>query len=128
MSALFAIDAIGGGLVVNAVIAYWQTEANPVAPTPERIARQVARHFRLDPRALQTRRRQPAGLWPCQVGMFLTRELTGLPWARIIHGKGTGTLRRQVRELLSKHPLVASYEQARLEEGGEGVTIAHLAL
>jgi DNA mismatch repair protein MutS2 len=52
----------------------------------------------------------------------------GLPWARIIHGKGTGTLRRQVRDMLAKHPLVKSYEQARLEEGGEGVTIAHLAL
>ena len=52
----------------------------------------------------------------------------GLPWARIIHGKGTGTLRRQVREFLSKHPLVKSYEEARPEEGGEGVTIAHLAV
>jgi len=52
----------------------------------------------------------------------------GLPWARIIHGKGTGTLRRQVRDFLSKHPLVKSYEEARPEEGGEGVTIAHLAV
>jgi|CXWL01.1.fsa_nt_gi DNA mismatch repair protein MutS2 len=52
----------------------------------------------------------------------------GLPWARIIHGKGTGTLRRQVREMLAKHPLVKSYEEARLEEGGEGVTIAYLAI
>jgi DNA mismatch repair protein MutS2 len=52
----------------------------------------------------------------------------GLPWTRIIHGKGTGTLRRQVRDFLAKNPLVKSYEEARLEEGGEGVTIAHLAL
>jgi DNA mismatch repair protein MutS2 len=52
----------------------------------------------------------------------------GLPWARIIHGKGTGTLRRQVRDLLSKHPLVKSYEEAKREDGGEGVTIAYLAV
>ncbi|HXK34312.1 MAG TPA: endonuclease MutS2 [Dehalococcoidia bacterium] len=51
----------------------------------------------------------------------------GLPWARIVHGKGTGTLRREVRTMLAKHPLVKSYEEARPEEGGEGVTIAHLA-
>jgi DNA mismatch repair protein MutS2 len=52
----------------------------------------------------------------------------GLPWARIVHGKGTGTLRREVRRLLSSHPLVKSYEEAPLHEGGEGVTIAHLAV
>ncbi len=52
----------------------------------------------------------------------------GLVSARIIHGKGTGTLRRQVRDYLGKHPLVKSYEEARREDGGEGVTIAHLAV
>jgi DNA mismatch repair protein MutS2 len=51
-----------------------------------------------------------------------------LPAARIIHGKGTGTLRRHVRELLSKHALVKSYEEALPQEGGEGVTIVHLAV
>jgi DNA mismatch repair protein MutS2 len=45
----------------------------------------------------------------------------------LIHGKGTGTLRRAVRELLSSHPLVVSHEPAERSEGGEGVTIAHLA-
>lgn len=52
----------------------------------------------------------------------------GLPRARIIHGKGTGTLRRHVRELLAHHPLVTSYEEAERAEGGEGVTIVHLAV
>jgi len=51
----------------------------------------------------------------------------GLPWVRIIHGRGTGTLARAVRNMLSLHPLVKSHEVASREEGGEGVTIAHLA-
>ena len=50
-----------------------------------------------------------------------------LPFVRVIHGRGTGTLRAQVRELLAKHPLVKSYETGKREEGGEGVTVVHLA-
>jgi len=53
--------------------------------------------------------------------------LAGLPWVRIIHGKGTGTLRRAVREFLSDHPLVSSYEPGAPNEGGEGITVAKLA-
>ena len=45
---------------------------------------------------------------------------------RVIHGKGTGTLRRAVRELLDHHPLVSRVETAANAEGGEGVTIAFL--
>jgi DNA mismatch repair protein MutS2 len=51
----------------------------------------------------------------------------GLPFVRIVHGKGTGTLRRVVQEQLARNPLVASYETAGQNEGGEGVTVAHLA-
>lgn len=44
----------------------------------------------------------------------------------VIHGKGTGVMRRAVRELLDRHPLVTSYETAERTEGGEGVTVAYL--
>jgi len=44
----------------------------------------------------------------------------------LIHGKGTGAMRRAVRELLDRHPLVTSYETAERAEGGDGVTVAHL--
>ncbi len=50
---------------------------------------------------------------------------SGRARVRVIHGKGTGTLRRAVRELLDRHPLVVSYETAERAEGGEGVTIAY---
>lgn len=52
--------------------------------------------------------------------------LAGLPYVRIVHGKGTGTLRKLARELLSEHPLVAELRAAEPHEGGEGVTIAKL--
>ncbi|GMU41744.1 MAG: endonuclease MutS2 [Chloroflexota bacterium] len=45
---------------------------------------------------------------------------------RLIHGKGTGTLRRAVRDRLDRHPLVTRLETAAPVEGGEGVTIAFL--
>jgi len=53
--------------------------------------------------------------------------LTGLPWVRIIHGKGTGRLRQAVREALREHPHVASFEEGGDKEGGAGVTVAKLA-
>ncbi len=50
----------------------------------------------------------------------------GLQQVRVIHGKGTGTLRKAVREYLSTHPLVDSYRGADATEGGDGVTIVTL--
>ncbi len=49
--------------------------------------------------------------------------LASLPYARIIHGKGTGALRQVVRQVLAEHPLVASFRSGELNEGGDGVTI-----
>ncbi|MCU0544198.1 MAG: endonuclease MutS2 [Oscillatoriaceae cyanobacterium Prado104] len=44
----------------------------------------------------------------------------------IIHGKGTGQLRRGIHEFLASHPQVARYEIASQKEGGAGVTVAYL--
>ncbi len=52
--------------------------------------------------------------------------LAGLPSVRVIHGKGTGTLRRVVHEQLGSHPLVRSFRLADLERGAEGVTIVEM--
>jgi len=52
----------------------------------------------------------------------------GLDRVEIVHGKGTGTLRQAVRELLRRHVLVTKYAPGERHEGGEGVTIAHLAI
>jgi DNA mismatch repair protein MutS2 len=45
---------------------------------------------------------------------------------RIVHGKGTGTLRREVRDFLKYHPKVRTYQYAAPHDGGEGVTVAAL--
>jgi DNA mismatch repair protein MutS2 len=53
--------------------------------------------------------------------------LAGLSSVRIIHGKGTGALRRAVEEVLSAHPLVAEHRPGGASEGGAGATIAVLS-
>jgi DNA mismatch repair protein MutS2 len=53
--------------------------------------------------------------------------MAGLPFVRIIHGKGTGKLRQEVRAALKDHPQVTSFEEGGPKEGGEGVTVAKLA-
>jgi len=50
--------------------------------------------------------------------------LAGLTSVRIIHGKGTGALRRTVEEVLSAHPLVAEHRPGTPQEGGAGATVA----
>lgn len=50
--------------------------------------------------------------------------MVGRARVRIIHGKGTGALRKAVREELSRHPLVEGVEEAPLNEGGDGATYA----
>jgi DNA mismatch repair protein MutS2 len=52
--------------------------------------------------------------------------LSGMPFLRIIHGKGTGALRKAMRDYLGKHSLVKAVETAPIEQGGEGVTIVRL--
>jgi DNA mismatch repair protein MutS2 len=52
--------------------------------------------------------------------------LAGLLWVRIIHGKGTGKLRLTVREALTSHEHVLSFEAGGDKEGGDGVTVVKL--
>jgi DNA mismatch repair protein MutS2 len=52
--------------------------------------------------------------------------LSELKSVRIIHGYGTGQLRRAVAEFLRTHPLVTSYGPAPDNQGGGGATIVEL--
>jgi DNA mismatch repair protein MutS2 len=52
--------------------------------------------------------------------------LNGLTEVRIIHGQGTGALRRAVADLLTGHPHVARFKPAPQDQGGSGATIVEL--
>jgi len=62
-----------------------------------------------------------------RVGGYLDEALlAGLDQAVIVHGAGTGALRRAIREYLAEHPRVRSVRSGRREEGGDGATVAEL--
>lgn len=53
-------------------------------------------------------------------------SLANLNEVCIVHGLGTGAVRKIVRELLSTHPLVKSFRPGERGEGGDGATIVKL--
>jgi DNA mismatch repair protein MutS2 len=52
--------------------------------------------------------------------------LEGLPRVRVIHGHGTGALRRGLAEFLSVHPLVERISSEAEDRGGTAVTVVDL--
>jgi DNA mismatch repair protein MutS2 len=62
-----------------------------------------------------------------EVDKFLDEAyLHGYAHVRIIHGHGTGALRRAVAELLRHHPHVEGFSQAPENQGGAGATVVEL--
>jgi DNA mismatch repair protein MutS2 len=52
--------------------------------------------------------------------------LAGRRSVRLVHGKGTGALRKAIHELLDAHPLVESFRLGEPYEGGSGATVVLL--
>ncbi len=62
-----------------------------------------------------------------EVDLYLDRLVLGeIHKAYIIHGKGTGALRRAIGEQLARDPRVARFYPAPVQQGGEGITIVEL--
>jgi DNA mismatch repair protein MutS2 len=59
-----------------------------------------------------------------EVEKFVDRAfLAGLPRVRIVHGSGMGILRKAIRQMLQKHPHVATVTEPPQNEGGAGATV-----
>jgi len=54
--------------------------------------------------------------------------LAGLPSISVIHGKGTGRLRKAVWDYLTGHSLVRSFQSGDIHHGGAGVTLVQLPI
>lgn len=68
---------------------------------------------------------------PSDLGVLIPAYLDecarkGLPEVRIIHGKGTGTLRTTVHALLRRNPLVVSFRSGDETSGSWGATVVSL--
>ncbi len=62
-----------------------------------------------------------------RAGRFLDETmLTDQRSIRVVHGFGTGQLRRAIAGFLKQHPLVAHFEEAPANQGGGGVTVVEL--
>jgi len=62
-----------------------------------------------------------------RVDKFLdSAALAGKPRVRIIHGHGTGALRRGLAEFLAEHPLVERAADEEPERGGSAITVVQL--
>ena len=62
-----------------------------------------------------------------QLDAYVDRAcLAGCSPIRIVHGKGTGALKRVVWDFLGGHPQIAGHHHPKEDEGGHGVTVATL--
>ena len=90
--------------------------AKPKGTVTTRVSRPIS-YLRLDLRGKR------ADLALAELEQFLDRSLlSGTEGVEIVHGRGTGALRKAVHELLRTFPGVASYNLAPEDQGGDGMT------
>ena len=106
-------------------------ELRVLAPTPGAAAARVRVNVELQPRAGSVTELNVIGN---NVEEALSRTekfldealLAELRSVRLIHGYGTGQLRRAIAEFLQSHPFVTNFAAAPPEQGGGGVTVVEL--
>lgn len=93
----------------------------PVFPA---VTREIS--HRAVPQELDLRGKRADEVEPMLDSYLNSASLASLSEVRIIHGLGTGTVRKIVRELLTSHPLVKSFRPGERGEGGDGATVVRL--
>ena len=92
-----------------------------VSPVKAAIANDDAPALRLDLRGMRADQAQ------AEVERFLDKALlSGFSEVEIVHGRGTGALRRQIHDFLRSFPAVARFATAPEDRGGDGMTIVNL--
>ena len=100
------------------------TKSKPAqSPTPNPQPPAPAPHIRTSRNTIDIR-----GSRVADAEVALEREIAkadpGPLW--IIHGHGTGKLKRGVQEFLKQHPQISHFEAAEQADGGTGVTVAYV--
>jgi len=96
-------------------------KVKPVFPA---VTREIS--HRAVPQELDLRGKRADEVEPMLDSYLNSASLASLSEVRIIHGLGTGTVRKIVRELLTSHPLVKSFRPGERGEGGDGATVVRL--
>jgi DNA mismatch repair protein MutS2 len=92
-----------------------QREAPPLLPIPQNVELEISVRGLTVGEALR------------RVDLWLDRLWrAGVTTGRIVHGRGSGVLRRSIQEHLQTLPFVKSFHPGSPEEGGDGVTVVEL--
>lgn len=75
---------------------------------------------------LDVRGQYPEEAWANTEKFIDDCYLAGISPVRIVHGKGTGVLKKHIREMLRRHRYVVSYRPGVFGEGEDGVTVVEL--
>lgn len=75
---------------------------------------------------LDVRGQYPEEAWANTEKFIDDCYLAGISPVRIVHGKGTGVLKKHIREMLRKHRYVVSSRPGIFGEGEDGVTVVEL--
>ena len=75
---------------------------------------------------LDVRGQYPEEAWANTEKFIDDCYLAGISPVRIVHGKGTGVLKKHIRDMLRKHRYVTSFRPGIFGEGEDGVTVVEL--